>query len=77
MSWLVALTGMSGKLSVWPIPLILPSYSRVDLVKVDRGIGLSLDRRIVLEDAHGEEIVRSVYVDDEVRPIPNLVSAVS
>ncbi|OCT47725.1 putative WD repeat-containing protein [Cladophialophora carrionii] len=41
------------------------SYSRVDLVKLDRGIGLSLDQRIVLEGAHGEEIVRSVYVDDE------------
>ncbi|KIW69345.1 hypothetical protein PV04_05226 [Phialophora macrospora] len=41
------------------------SYSRVDLVKVDRGIGLGLDRRIVLEDTHGGEIVRSVYVDDE------------
>ncbi|EXJ59933.1 hypothetical protein A1O7_04081 [Cladophialophora yegresii CBS 114405] len=41
------------------------SYSRVDLVKLDRGTGLRLDRRIVLEGAHGEEIVRSVYVDDE------------
>ncbi|KAJ9611764.1 hypothetical protein H2200_004948 [Cladophialophora chaetospira] len=41
------------------------SQSRVDLVKVERGTGISLDQRIVLQGAHGEEIVRSVYVDEE------------
>lgn len=55
--------------------LTRPSRSRVDLVKIDRGVGLSLDRRIVLEGAHGEEIVRSVYVDEEVIHVPDLILA--
>jgi hypothetical protein len=46
---------------------------RVDLVPIHgsykQGIPvlLGLDSRIVLEGAHGEEIVRSVFVDQEVR----------
>lgn len=38
----------------------------MDLVKVDRGTKLSLDHRIVLESAHGGEVVRSIFADDAV-----------
>ncbi|KIV96882.1 hypothetical protein PV10_00696 [Exophiala mesophila] len=41
------------------------SHSQVDLVKVRRGIGLDLTRRVVLHGAHGGEIVRSIYVDEQ------------
>ncbi|KIW28292.1 uncharacterized protein PV07_07968 [Cladophialophora immunda] len=40
------------------------SNSRVDLIRLSRGLGLSLDQRIVLENAHGGEIVRSIYADE-------------
>ncbi|EXJ89818.1 hypothetical protein A1O3_02885 [Capronia epimyces CBS 606.96] len=40
------------------------SQSRVDLVKVDRASKLDLDQRIVLEGAHGEEVVRSIFADE-------------
>ncbi|KIW87335.1 uncharacterized protein Z519_11971 [Cladophialophora bantiana CBS 173.52] len=40
------------------------SNSRVDLVRVSRGTGLSLDQRIILENAHGGEVVRSIYADE-------------
>ncbi|KAK4943792.1 hypothetical protein LTR10_016695 [Elasticomyces elasticus] len=40
------------------------SKSRVDLVKLSRGSGFDLSQRIVLEGAHGEEVVRSIFADD-------------
>lgn len=42
------------------------SKSRVDLVKLQRGSQLDLDQRIVLENAHGEEVVRSIFPDQAV-----------
>lgn len=53
---------------------VLHSRSRVDLVKVDRGVGLSLNQRIVLEGAHGDDIIRSIYVDEGVSQPPDLLS---
>lgn len=49
--------------------------SRVDLVPIQDAQSLNLERRIVLEGAHGEEIVRSIIVDETVRnaaehPVP-------
>lgn len=41
------------------------SLSRVDLLVIQSDGSLDLQNRIVLEGAHGEEIVRSVYVRDE------------
>ncbi|KIX00797.1 uncharacterized protein Z518_09862 [Rhinocladiella mackenziei CBS 650.93] len=38
--------------------------SRVDLVKIDRAHQLNLDQRIVLEHAHGGEVVRSIFADE-------------
>ncbi|EHY58670.1 hypothetical protein HRR83_007392 [Exophiala dermatitidis] len=40
------------------------SKSRVDLVPVNRGLKLDAAPRIVLEGAHGEDVVRSIFADD-------------
>ncbi|KAK6378994.1 hypothetical protein LTS17_006697 [Exophiala oligosperma] len=40
------------------------SKSRVDLVKLQRGRPLDPSQRIVLENAHGEEVVRSIFPDE-------------
>ncbi|KIW61225.1 hypothetical protein PV05_01376 [Exophiala xenobiotica] len=40
------------------------SESRVDLVKLHRGSQLDLSERVVLENAHGEEVVRSIVADE-------------
>ncbi|KIY02828.1 uncharacterized protein Z520_01293 [Fonsecaea multimorphosa CBS 102226] len=40
------------------------SNSRVDLIRVNRGVGLNFDQRIVLENAHGGEVVRSIFADE-------------
>ncbi|KAK5267796.1 hypothetical protein LTR96_007124 [Exophiala xenobiotica] len=42
------------------------SKSRVDLVKLHRGSQLDLNERIVLENAHSEEVVRSIVADEVV-----------
>ncbi|KAK5454182.1 hypothetical protein LTS15_006182 [Exophiala xenobiotica] len=40
------------------------SKSRVDLVQLHRGSQLDLNERIVLENAHSEEVVRSIVADE-------------
>ncbi|KIW11358.1 hypothetical protein PV08_10658 [Exophiala spinifera] len=40
------------------------SKSRVDLVKLQRGSPIDLDQRIVLDNAHGGEVVRSIFPDE-------------
>ncbi|KAH0845514.1 WD domain protein [Fonsecaea pedrosoi] len=42
------------------------SNSRVDLVRVGRGTGLNVEQRIVLENAHGGEVVRSIFADETI-----------
>lgn len=42
------------------------SLSQVDLVRLQRGSTLDSGERIVLEAAHGGEIVRSIFADDSV-----------
>jgi len=46
---------------------VVASMSRVDLIPISDANQLDLTRRIILDGAHGEEIVRSLFVDDEVR----------
>ena len=48
---------------------LIRSKSRVELVKIGRGSGLDLGQRIILEGAHGGEVVRSIFTDDQVRTL--------
>jgi WD repeat-containing protein 89 len=41
------------------------SKSRVDLVAIQRNGSFDLQNRVVLEGAHGEEIVRSIFTSDD------------
>ena len=43
------------------------SQSRVDIVSIQNGQSLDVASPVVLEGAHGEEIVRSLFVHDQVR----------
>lgn len=68
MSQLVALTGQTLSLGMLLLLTEGCSNAQVDLVKLQRGSQLDSRERIVLKAAHGGEIVRSIFADDNVSP---------
>ena len=66
--WPQARTGQSsGSLVSLGSSTDVASKSRVDIVGIQDGVRLDLANPIILEGAHGEEIVRSLLVNDQVR----------
>jgi len=64
--WLVDHTGQSRVEILAHTLTKIRSKSRADLLKVERGTKLDLSQRIVLEGAHREEVIRSIFADDQV-----------
>lgn len=62
---LLALTGVSYVQYLTPKLTIYLSKSQVDMIAIKAGGSLGLSDRIVLQGAHGDDIVRSILINDK------------